>query len=175
MGVIGLQVRGGVATDLAGVVALERVVVEAPHWSEAEYAAIVGLRDDTHVGVRGSGLQNGGVRRCLFVVEGEDGLVGFAVGRVIGAGRDCVAELESVVVEARARRGGLGRALCEAVVGWCRGEGAAAIELEVRAGSSGAIALYEGLEFAVVGRRGAYYHGPVEDALLMRLELAETK
>ena len=46
------------------------------------------------------------------------------------------------------------------------------MELEVRAGSVGAIALYGGLGFVVVGRRKGYYREPVEDALLMKLELA---
>ena len=81
----------------------------------------------------------------------------------------------------------MGRALCGAVVEWCRGEGAAELELEVRAGSAGAIALYTGLGFVTMGRRAAYYRGirglagsdlagygaPAEDALLMRLELAK--
>jgi len=175
MSVVGLLVRVGSAEDLAGVVALERSVAEAPHWSEAEYSGIVGAR-------------GGGVRRCLFVAEADGRLVGFAVGKVIGTGPDCLAELESVVVDAGARRGGVGRALCEAVMDWCRGEGAVAMELEVRAGSAGALALYGELGFVAVGRRAAYYpgisdrtaygaavyeEGPAEDALLMRLELAE--
>jgi ribosomal-protein-alanine N-acetyltransferase len=46
-----------------------------------------------------------------------------------------------------------------------------ALELEVRAGSGGAIALYAGLGFVVAGRRVGYYREPVEDALLMRLDL----
>jgi ribosomal-protein-alanine N-acetyltransferase len=61
--------------------------------------------------------------------------------------------------------------LCAAVITWSRGQGAVAVELEVRVGSGGAIALYVGLGFVVVGRRGGYYRGPVEDAVLMRLEL----
>jgi [ribosomal protein S18]-alanine N-acetyltransferase len=168
----GFSVRSGVAADLEAVVALERVVATAPHWGEAEYGAMVAQ-------------QGGGLRRCLFVAEAAGGLVGFAVGKVIGSERDCLGELESVVVAAGARRGGVGRALCEAVVDWCRGQGAATMELEVRAGSAGAIALYSGLGFVGVGRRRGYYPGiydPVicdrelaEDALLMRLELAETK
>jgi ribosomal-protein-alanine N-acetyltransferase len=164
------KIRGAIARDLAGVIALERVVAEAPHWAEAEYVGIVRLQDDGQVTQHGDG-----VRRCLFVAEVDVRVVGFAVGKVIGAGRDCLAELESVVVDAAARRGGVGRALCEAVVEWCRDQGAAAMELEVRAGSLGAIALYSGLGFEAVGRRGAYYQAPVEDALLMRLELEETK
>jgi [ribosomal protein S18]-alanine N-acetyltransferase len=155
----GFCVRMGGGGDVAGVVALERGVAEAPHWGEAEYAGIFAE-------------QGGGVRRCLFVAEAGNGLVGFAVGKVIAGS---VAELESVAVEAGMRRGGVGRALCEAVVDWCRELGAEALELEVRAESVGAIALYEGLGFVAAGRRRAYYEGPVEDALLMGLDLAQKK
>jgi ribosomal-protein-alanine N-acetyltransferase len=70
-----------------------------------------------------------------------------------------------------ARRRGVGGALCGAVVAWCRDAGASLVELEVRAGSSGAVRLYEGLGFVEVGRRTRYYEGPVEDAVLMRVEL----
>jgi ribosomal-protein-alanine N-acetyltransferase len=147
-------VRAGRTEDLAGVIALERATAEAPHWAEAEYVAVV----------------SGGeayVRRCLFVAEAEDGLIGVAVGRVV----EEVAELESVAVDAAKRRGGVGRALCEAVIGWCRQQGAAAVELEVRSASEGAIGLYRGLGFAPMGRRRGYYSDPVDDAVLMRLDL----
>jgi ribosomal-protein-alanine N-acetyltransferase len=118
------------------------------------------------------GAVGGAVRRCFFVAEkGDGGLVGFAVGKVIGLDAKGVGELESVVVKAEARRAGVGKALCRAVVAWCRGQGVAAVELEVRAGSAGAIALYAGLGFLVAGRRVGYYLAPVEDALLMRLDL----
>jgi ribosomal-protein-alanine N-acetyltransferase len=157
MSAAGFCVRVGGAADLAGVVALERSVAEAPHWGEADYGAIANV--------------DGGVRRCLFVAEAEGRLVGFAVGKVIGLGAGIVAELESVVVDLAARRSGVGRALCAAVITWSRGQRVVAVELEVRAGSGGAIALYVGLGFVVVGRRGGYYRGPVEDAVLMRLEL----
>jgi ribosomal-protein-alanine N-acetyltransferase len=113
----------------------------------------------------------GGVRRCFFVAEAEGLLLGFAVGKVIGLNVEGVAELESVAVEAAARRRGVGRALCAAVAEWCGERGAAALELEVRAGSAGAIALYGGLGFLVAGRRVGYYLEPAEDALLMRLDL----
>lgn len=154
----GVRVRTAGVTDLDAVVALERSIVEAPHWGAAEYAAIVASGDD-------------GVRRCLFVAEVEGRVVGFAVGKVIGAGPEGSAELESVAVDVAARRMGAGRALCGVVVEWCREVGSAVVELEVRAASSGAIALYEGLGFGVVGRRPGYYRDPADDALLMRLGL----
>jgi ribosomal-protein-alanine N-acetyltransferase len=46
------------------------------------------------------------------------------------------------------------------------------MELEVRASSAGAIALYTGLGFVEAGRRPGYYAEPKDDAVLMRLELA---
>lgn len=159
MRVEGFRVRVAEAGDVAGVVALERATAEAPHWTEAEYAAMVDLDRDV----------DGGIRRCFFVAEAEGRLLGFAVGKVIGS--ECVGELEGVAVEASARRGGLGEALCSAVADWCRGQEVKALELEVRAGSEGAIALYAGLGFVAAGRRAGYYREPGEDALLMRLDL----
>jgi len=148
------SVRIGTGADLAGVIALERVTAEAPHWGEAEYAAAIGGGGDY-------------VRRRLFVAEADGAVIGFAVGKVAGD----VAELESVAVDLRMRRGGVGRALCEAVIASCRGECATAVELEVRAASAGAIGLYRGLGFVSVGRRPLYYSGPADDAVLMRLDL----
>lgn len=161
MSVVGFSVRAGRAADLAAVVRMERCIAEAPHWAEVEYAAIVNA----------DGGSDSTVRRCLMVAEAMDGrLVGFAAGKVVGFGSEGVGEIESVAVDLGARRGGVGRALCEAVIGWCRQRGVGAMELEVRAGSAGAIALYGGLAFVSVGRRRGYYREPAEDALLMKLE-----
>jgi ribosomal-protein-alanine N-acetyltransferase len=79
-------------------------------------------------------------------------------------------ELESVAVEEEWQRRGVGRALCDAVLGWCWGEGAASVALEVRAGSLGARRVYEALGFREVGRRPGYYEEPGEDAILMRVD-----
>ena len=165
MSVGGFRVRMAGAADLPAVVGLERGIAEAPHWAEGEYAAIVHVDSE----------DDAAVRRCLLVAEAEGRVVGFAVGKVIGAGADGVGELESVAVDGAVRRMGVGRALCEAVIAWCKGQGAAAVELEVRAGSGGAIGLYTGLGFVVTGLRRGYYREPVEDAVLMRLDLAKYK
>jgi [ribosomal protein S18]-alanine N-acetyltransferase len=149
----GVRVRVARREDVGEVVALEREVVEAPHWAEGEYVGIVD----------GAG---GAVRRYLLVAERGEVLVGFAVGKVIaGVG----GELESVAVAAGKRRAGVGRALCEGVISWCRAEGAAEVELEVRSASRGPISLYESLGFVRVGLRKGYYREPVDDAILMRL------
>ena len=154
-----MTVRPAGAPDIEAVIQLERSTPEAPHWAVSEYVATL---------VPASGA----LRRCLFVAESERGLIGFAVGKVILVSSETSSELENVAVAASARREGVGRALCEAVIEWCRMQGAAAIELEVRAASAGAIALYSGLGFVIEGRRPRYYREPVDDAVLMRLKLA---
>ncbi|MDW5265332.1 MULTISPECIES: GNAT family N-acetyltransferase [Acidobacteriaceae] len=153
----GFCVRAGVVGDLAAVMALERATAEAPHWGEEEYAAAIGGTGDY-------------VRRRLFVAAADGAVIGFAVGKVAGD----LAELESVAVDLRLRRGGVGRELCGAVIAWCREECAGALELEVRAASGGAIGLYRGLGFTPVGQRPRYYSEPVDDAVLMRLDLLES-
>ncbi|WP_433966062.1 GNAT family N-acetyltransferase [Tunturiibacter gelidiferens] len=159
------RIRAGRTEDLIGVMLLERATPEAPHWAESAYAAIVNVDGSVEVAVR----------RCLYVAESEAGLLGFAVGKLLVSGAVRLAELESVAVNALARRMGLGRALCAAVIRWCSEEGGEEMELEVRAGSAGAVALYSGLGFAVVGQRDNYYRDPTEDALLMQLRLAVDK
>jgi ribosomal-protein-alanine N-acetyltransferase len=93
------------------------------------------------------------------------------VGKVARLGGEVAGELESVAVAQEERRRGVGRALCVAVIEWCQRQGAKEMELEVRVGSGGAIALYEGLGFVATGRRRGYYREPGEDALLMGMEL----
>jgi ribosomal-protein-alanine N-acetyltransferase len=160
----GLVVRQARGADLAGVVRLERAVAEAPHWPDAEYEAIM-----DQLGGEGT------VRRCFFVAELDGRVVGFAIGKAIGSGAEGLGELESVAVEGTARRMGAGRALCGAVIDWCRSLGLGELELEVRAASGGAVALYRGLGFAAAGRRSGYYQEPADDALLMHLDLARNE
>jgi len=85
--------------------------------------------------------------------------------------RQCIAELESVVVSAGARRTGIGRALCRAVLDWSRFRGASEVILEVRANSTAAVALYTSFGFTLTARRSRYYQDPEDDALLLRLAL----
>ena len=152
----GVRIRPARVEDLQDVVALERGIAGAPHWAEEEYARIIGAD------------AGGAVRRCLFVAE-EVGVLGFAVGKVIGRGPDAWAELESVAVAGGARRGGVGRGLCEAVIAWCEEQGARGVELEVRSENGAAIALYRRMGFVEVGRRKGYYQDPEDDAVLMRV------
>ena len=162
----GFTVEAARVEDIDAIVALERATEFAPRWGREIYAEIVqsGERD-----APAEGLQ-----RCLVAAESEDGrVIGFAVGSVHPALPDS-AVLESVAVTPAARRAGVGRALCEAVVAWCRDQGAAEVGLEVRRQSTGAIALYRSLGFAEVGMRPGYYSDPADDAVGMRKDLGSS-
>ena len=152
------EIRPARERDLAEVMLMERDAATAPHWSSAEYAALL------HPAAS--------VRRCLFVAVQGIGLGGFSVGSLVGAAPDAEAELESVVVLDSLRRQGLGSALCRAVMEWAHGEGASAISLEVRAASPWALRLYGGLGFVATGRRPGYYQNPTDDAIVMRCALS---
>lgn len=79
-------------------------------------------------------------------------------------------QIMQVVVDPRARRRGLGRALVLHAVRRARAAGAITATLEVRASNAAAIGLYTALGFAADGLRKRYY-ADEEDAVLMRLDL----
>lgn len=142
----GLVVRRAVAEDIDGVLRVERGASEAPHWDEARYRAM---------------LQE--ARRVLLVAVAEGRVVGFAVTAVVLE----EAELESIAVDAALRRGGVGKVLMSAVIGWARGRGAELMRLEVRVGNEAARGLYRGFGFVECGLRRGYYSEPVEDAVVL--------
>ncbi len=159
------RIRPGQPSDLAPLLALERSIPTAPHWTEADYLLCFEVSEDSRV------------RRQLFIAESSStqSLQGFAIGKLvslpIGDRLESEAELESVAVNPAARRLGIGLSLCKAVCDWGADAGATSIDLEVRSGSSAAIGLYQGIGFTPYAIRSNYYRDPVEDAVLMRLPL----
>lgn len=145
------RVRRGAPADLPAIRQIEQECKETPRWNDAVWGEILVAQ---------------GAERVCFVVEAADGVVGFAVAH----GSIEPAELESVAVAPAARRRGVGRALCEAAMEWCK-ERTTVLELEVRASSEGALALYGSLGFREQGRRRMYYRDPQDDAVLMSVEL----
>lgn len=106
-----------------------------------------------------------------FALVADEGgqIAGFILCRLI-AGE---AEVLTLAVRPQARRRGVGRALLEAALALSRPT-ASAMFLEVAADNPGAIALYAGVGFDVVGRRAGYYgrrDAPSVDALVMRRAL----
>jgi ribosomal-protein-alanine N-acetyltransferase len=92
---------------------------------------------------------------------------GFAMGRVAAD----QAEVLTIAVHPRARRGGLGRRLMGALAGHAAERGAAELFLEVAETNAAARSLYASMGAVAAGRRRAYYPDG-GDALVLRLALS---
>ncbi len=77
----------------------------------------------------------------------------------------------NVAVDPSFRRRGLGRLLLSHVLDRSCASGCTRALLEVRAGNSGALCLYQGFDFKIIGRRAKYYPDG-EDALVMEREIS---
>jgi ribosomal-protein-alanine N-acetyltransferase len=80
------------------------------------------------------------------------------------------AHIATIATHPDFRRQGIGEQLMIAALLSARGEGAARVFLEVRAGNVGALELYKKYGFVVAGVRPRYYKDNNEDAILMNLE-----
>ena len=92
---------------------------------------------------------------------------GFALGQVMAD----EAELLTIAVAPDQRRLGLGRRLLAALLSACAARGASAVFLEVDAGNTAALGLYQSAGFVAAGRRRDYYlacDGIRTDALILR-------
>jgi ribosomal-protein-alanine N-acetyltransferase len=161
------DLRPALASDLDAIESLERATEYAPHWPRSAYAAIISASDAAPIAQT----------RCLITAHSDGQLTGFAVGLLHPAASQPasrITEIETVAVAATARRAGIGRALCVAILAWSRSNGATEATLEVRAASTPAIKLYISLGFEQTGRRPRYYRDPTDDALLMHLKLQPT-
>lgn len=101
----------------------------------------------------------------LVALEGEQVLGYIGSQSVLGQ-----SDMMNVAVHPDHRRKGIAEALILALCQDLQAQGNQCILLEVRASNAPAIALYEKLGFAQVGRRPNYYRHPKEDALIMRKE-----
>jgi len=77
----------------------------------------------------------------------------------------------NLAVAPHVRRRGIGRWLLQQALTTGREQGARRALLEVRVSNHSAVALYEQAGFSRSGIRAKYYTNPVEDAVLMELEL----
>ncbi|HLP42037.1 MAG TPA: ribosomal protein S18-alanine N-acetyltransferase [Fibrobacteria bacterium] len=154
--------------DIPAVAAIEARANPMP-WQAADFLPFA-RPTGVGSGVGGpAGSASVGARRMAWVYEAEAGgeVLGFAcVAAVVDE-----AELQSIAVAEAVRGRGIGSALMETLLDWCREEGLRALHLEVRAGNRPALALYRGHGFAQTGLRRAYYADNGEDALLLAREV----
>ena len=108
----------------------------------------------------------------------RDGAVGFAVledGAVVAYGGMTYVldegQITNIATHPSARRKGFGARIVGALCDFARESGLREIFLEVRASNEGAIALYSQSGFLRVGERRGFYRAPVEDAIIMKINL----
>ena len=146
--------RSAEGADVPALMALAEECPGAPRWTLATWRQVLDSA-------------GGRARRTVVVAESDERFVGFGV---IGIAGDA-AEIESLAVSPVARRQGIGRSLCEALMRWARLSGASRALLEVRVSNQAARALYESLHFREVAIRRGYYREPDEDGVMMAREL----
>ena len=95
------------------------------------------------------------------------GIVGFLIGRIAAD----EFEILNMAVSRAHRRTRIGSKLLESALEFSRIAGCVRAYLEVRASNEPAIALYARHGFTKSGRRPRYYRNPVEDALLLSLQV----
>ena len=108
----------------------------------------------------------------------HDGAVGFAVledGAVVAYGGMTYVldegQITNIATHPSARRKGFGARIVGALCDFARESGLREIFLEVRASNEGAIALYSQSGFLRVGERRGFYRAPLEDAIIMKINL----
>ena len=135
--------------DLPVLAALHRHCFPREAWDESSLLGILGL--------------SGGVGLIAKDEEGEP--AGFVLAILVAD----LCDVATVCVLSERRRRGIGRALIAALAVVARRKGATEMTLEVGEKNRAARRLYEGLGFAVAGRRPNYYRDGDAALTLKRL------
>jgi ribosomal-protein-alanine N-acetyltransferase len=148
------QVRHMTAADIPRAIEIAASLPEAPHWPESAYLDALNSESTP--------------RRIALVAVGLGNVQGFALASLLPP----QAELELIAVSAGSQRQGMGRMLFDRLVHDLRAMGVLEIVLEVRTSNRAAVTFYRSAGFGQTGLRPAYYVDPIEDAVLMRLQLS---
>jgi ribosomal-protein-alanine N-acetyltransferase len=146
------RLRAATAADVAAVAAIEAAVF-SDAWTRASFAQLLGNAAVT------------------FLVAERAEQPGVPVGYVVAWFAADEAEIANLAVAETARGTGLGARLLDAALAEAWRRGVNAVFLEVRESNAPARALYASRGFGAVGRRRNYYRRPLEDALVLRLDL----
>lgn len=135
-------------SHVAGIAALEKICFSDP-WSETSISSEL----------------NNPLSLWLVALD-NDRVVGYVGSQTVLDGADMM----NIAVDPAYRRRGVAAELIERLETALKSKCVICLVLEVRASNAPAIALYDKLGFAIVGRRPNYYRHPKEDALIMRKE-----
>jgi ribosomal-protein-alanine N-acetyltransferase len=149
-----MMIRAFIDDDLPAVHAIQSKCPGAAQWQKDDY-------------LRLAGDPCGMILVAELALAKPPHIVGFAAfHRVIAE-----VELRNLAVEPAQQRRGVARSLLQGGIRELQESGARRIFLEVRASNHPALALYASLGFRLHSTREDYYQGPVEDALLMALDI----
>lgn len=146
-----LTVRSMRPADLPEVMLIERRSFTAP-WEESTFRGLMRRPSAS-----------------LFVAEDGGEVAGFSV---MWFAAD-EGELGDIAVLPELRGQGIGRLLLAESIAIAAARGTRSLYLEVRETNCRARGLYEAVGFSKVGVRKQYYTEPVEDAIVMRLDLQD--
>lgn len=150
------NLRPFVEEDIAAAVAMA-VDLGLSTWSAEDYVAEMKRRDSY----------------LVAAVEG-DRIVGFIVGRRVPGQKpsSLEAEIYNIGVERNSQRHGIGLILINDFLAHYRRENVETVWLEVRKANLAAISFYEKVGFMQFAERRNFYSDPVDDAILMSMNLA---
>ena len=148
-GALGLLIRRLEASDVPAVAAILQESPEASSWSEESLLPLACAG------------------RASWVAERDGVVAGFLLGRMAAD----EFEILNMAVSRAYRQSGIGSKLLESAIESSRSAGISHVYLEVRASNKPAIALYARHGFSECGRRAQYYRNPVENAVLLSIQL----
>ena len=150
-----MKLRAFADEDLAAVYAIQLKCPQAGQWHESDYL---------HLAHNPGGT--------ILVAEMEAPNPGDIAGFVVFHRVMDEAELRNIAVDPSHQQKGIARALLAAGIGTMQEFGVCRLFLEVRASNQPALALYRTAGFQLRYTRHAYYHDPVEDALVMACDIS---
>lgn len=142
-----ITIREMIAEDINGVMEVERESFSTP-WTEQLFY------DE---------LNN--ERTVYFVVCNDGEVVAYGgMWHIVDEG-----QITNIAVKKDFRKQGIASMILTRLIDFAKEHEIEVIGLEVRAGNSNALGLYEKFGFEAVGKRKNYYKNPTEDAILMDL------
>jgi len=145
-----LSLRPIESRDITAILAIQQASPEVAQWTAQDYVRVV------------AGDMAG------WVAERDSSVVGFLIARRAASDLDIL----NFAVRKDARRRGIGTSLLREALAWSKTFSAEKALLEVRASNQAALRFYERHGFRTAGRRPRYYTAPVDDALLLTVEIA---